>query len=464
MKRPFYLDRLAWWIARKVATAILISLLISIVVMQFAGVWTKPPLESTGLIEQTASLARVMDEVPPAERSRLADKLTFPTFETRWYANWDQLPASFRDKPILDDDSDVLAKMEKIIGRPRVRMLGSDSSDFDDRPATSSGQSASPHKYFLAIELSDHSWISFATDQRSWGVDRSVRILLTALSVLLASCFVAAVASRQLAQPIQRLARASEQFGSSSRAAPLQLDGPLEIREAAAAFNAMQERIQQLMESRTEMLMAISHDLRAPLTRMRLRGEFIEDEEQQQKLFRDVDEMRAMIEASLAFFRLHGQEEETTRFDLGELLHTVLDDFRDLGLSAEWAELPQHITCAGRPLALKRALTNLIDNAVKYGTSALVTLRHDRKRLVITIDDNGPGVPPGLIPQLFQPFFRGEPSRNRATGGFGLGLPSALSIIRAQGGTLTLDNRKPNGLRATVILPDGSGTAAMKAE
>lgn len=459
MKRPFYLDRLAWWIARKVATAILISLLISIVVMQFAGVWTKPPLESTGLIEQTASLARVMDEIPPAERPALASKLTFPTFETRWYPSWNQLPPSFRDKQILGDDNDILAKMAKIIGRRQIRVLGSGSEDADDPPATTSSKSTSAHRYFLAIELSDHSWISFGTDQRSWGIDRSARILLTALSVLLASCLVAAVASRQLARPIQRLAKASEQFGSSSRAAPLQLDGPLEIREAAAAFNAMQERIQQLMESRTEMLMAISHDLRAPLTRMRLRGEFIDDAEQQQKLFRDVDEMRAMIEASLAFFRLHGQEEEVTRFDLGELVHTVLDDFRDLGLSAEWAELPQHITCEGRPLALKRALTNLIENAVKYGTSALVTLRRERKQLVITIDDHGPGVPPGLIPQLFQPFFRGEPSRNRATGGYGLGLPSALSIIRAQGGTLSLDNRTPNGLRATVILPDGAATA-----
>jgi signal transduction histidine kinase len=279
-----------------------------------------------------------------------------------------------------------------------------------------------------------------------------MRVLLGVLFVLLSSVIIASVASHRLARPVQRFARAAEKFGSGQRAEPLKLVGPLEIREAAAAFNAMQERIQRLVDSRTEMLTAISHDLRAPLTRMRLRGEFVDDPEQQRKLFRDVDEMQAMVEASLAFFRLDGQEEEATRFELGELIQTVLDDFHDLGQPVQVAGL-QQLVYLGRPLALRRALTNLIDNAVKYGTTAAVTLSADDRQVLITIDDDGPGVSPALIPKLFQPFFRAEPSRNRATGGFGLGLASAQSIIRSHGGELRLSNRQPLGLRAAIVLP-----------
>lgn len=443
MKLPFSLDRLAWWIAWKVAMAIVASLAISAVLIQFAGTWAKPPLESSGLIEQIAGLARAMDAVPAQERPALARKLAFPTFETHWYARRGQLPSSVRDSVEEDNDDPRLAKMVQIIGRPDVRIHASDAAEVDDQT------SADPRGYLLAIELSDHSWVTFGTDRRSWGVSRNVRILLTALFI----CLVAGIAGHRLARPIQQLAKASEQFGSSSRAAPLQLDGPREIREAAAAFNAMQQRIQQLMDGRTAMLMAISHDLRAPLTRMRLRGEFIDDAEQQRKLFRDVDDMQAMIEASLTFFRLDRQDEESTRLDLAELLHTVIDDFRDQGLAVSWSEPPQRLVHEGRPLGLRRALTNLVDNAVKYGNSATVTLRREPRQVVIEIDDNGPGVPPAMIPKLFEPFFRGEPSRNRATGGFGLGLASALSIIRAHGGELTLANRDPHGLRATIALP-----------
>jgi len=242
-------------------------------------------------------------------------------------------------------------------------------------------------------------------------------------------------------------------FGSGSRAESLQLSGPREIRDAATAFNAMQERIQQLMDSHTEMLTAISHDLRAPLTRMRLRGEFVDEPEQQRKLFRDVDEMQAMIEASLTFFRQDGREEEVTRVDLIELLQSVLDDFSDMNFSVAMLDAPPKLIYHARPLALKRALVNLVDNAVRYGNSTIVTVNLLGEKVLITVDDNGPGVAPEMIPKLFVPFYRGEPSRNRATGGFGLGLASALSIIRSHRGELTLENRQPHGLRATVALP-----------
>lgn len=444
MKRHHFLDNMAWWFGLNVVAAILIVILMNMAFVRFAGVWGQPPAESAGLVEQAAGMARVMDLLPPASRASLADRLTTPALATHWYPRRELVPISARhDKDIHNAR---WAKITGMLHRPDAGIMAVDFSREAD------GHVSASNKYALAIELSDHSWIGFDTAQRSWGMSRSARTLLVGLFGLLSSSAVASVASRRLARPVLRLAKASDRFGSQSRAEPLELIGPLELREAAAAFNAMQERIERLVDSRTEMLTAISHDLRAPLTRLRLRGEFIEDAEQQHKLFNDVDEIQAMIEASLAFFRLDGQEEAMTRFEFGELIQTVLDDFRDLGQPVETAGLRQ-FAYLGRPLALKRALTNLVDNAVKYGNTATVTLSAQSRQLTITIDDAGAGVPPNLIPKLFQPFFRGEPSRNRATGGYGLGLPSALSIIRSHGGDLTLSNLEPHGLRAMIVLP-----------
>lgn len=450
MKRHHLFDSIAWWFALNVAGAIVIAMLMSAAFVQFAGVWAQPPLESTGLIQQVAGMARAMDQTPVSERQQLARRLTSPLFAAQWYPRRDLVPIpADRDKKEHDAR---WTKLTDMLDRPDASILTADPNDVSSR------STPAPAKYSIAIEMSDHSWVEFYTARRSWGIDRGPRILLTIVFVLLSGGIIASVASRRLARPVQRFADAAETFGAGSRAEPLPLTGPLEIREAAAAFNAMQERILQLMDSRTEMLTAISHDLRAPLTRMRMRGEFIEDAEQQRKLFRDIDEMRAMVEASLAFFRLDGQQEEMTRFELSELIHTVVDDFRDMGQPVESTSL-MPLVYLGRPLALKRVLTNLIDNAVKYGNRARVTLDVYGSRVIITIDDDGPGVPPSLLPKLYLPFFRIEASRNRATGGFGLGLPSARSIIRNHGGELTLENRQPHGLRAIVVLPNASANS-----
>ena len=444
MKRHNVFDSIAWWFALNVAGAIMIALLMSVAFVQFAGVWAQPPLESTGLIQEVAGMTRAMDQTPASERQQLAQRLVSPSFATHWYPHRELVAISHHHDTKEHDT--YWAELTRMLDRPDAAILASRPGELsnDGTPGADG--------YSIAIELSDHSWVQFNTLQRSWGIDRGPRILLTIAFVLLSGGIIASVASRRLAQPVQRFADAAETFGAGLRAEPLQLTGPLEIREAAAAFNAMQERIQQLMDSRTEMLTAISHDLRAPLTRMRLRGEFVEDAEQQRKLFRDVDEMQAMVEASLAFFRLDGQQEDMTRFELGELIHTVVDDFRDMDQPVDSTSVVP-LVYLGRPLALKRVLTNLIDNAVKYGNRARVALAVHEHEVIITIDDDGPGVPPNVLPKLFLPFFRIEASRNRATGGFGLGLPSARSIMRNHGGDLTLENRQPHGLRAIVMLP-----------
>jgi signal transduction histidine kinase len=251
---------------------------------------------------------------------------------------------------------------------------------------------------------------------------------------------------------LQRFAEGARRFGVDFRAPPIEPLGPHEIRQAILAFNAMQAQLQHFIRDRTQMLAAISHDLRAPLTRMRLRGEFIEDSEQQQRLFRDVDEMQAMINSALEFFRDDARLEPATQFDLAELLQTLLDDYRDQGVDIAFSG-PLRWVYFGRPLGLKRVITNLLDNAIKYGSEPGIELKPSAGQVRIKVLDRGPGIPDACLEQVFVPFFRMEGSRNKSTGGVGLGLSAARAIVLEHGGNLTLRNRSTGGLEALVVLP-----------
>jgi signal transduction histidine kinase len=234
-------------------------------------------------------------------------------------------------------------------------------------------------------------------------------------------------------------------------------DGPTEISIAAAAFNVMAARLRRLLADRNFMLVAIGHDLRTPITRLKLRAEYMDDEEQRRKMLVDLEELEAMVSATLAVGRDTSIDEPVAPLDLAELVRTVLDETADA--RPEATDLltfhgPDHLVVRARPFALKRALTNLISNAVNYGGCANVTLdERDSRQITLAIEDDGPGIPPGDIERLFQPFQRLETSRNRETGGIGLGLTIARNILRAHGGDVLLGNRAAGGARATVILP-----------
>jgi signal transduction histidine kinase len=206
------------------------------------------------------------------------------------------------------------------------------------------------------------------------------------------------------------------------------------------------------------MLAAISHDLRTPLTRVRLRGEYIEDPEQQQRLFRDVDDMQKMIDGALAFFRDDAAEEPMTVFDLPQVLLTIVNDYADQGVEVLYAG-PTHVSYNGRPLALKRAFTNVIENAVKYGSSPSIEFTHTDTALTIAIRDRGPGIPAEDLARVFRPYYRQDKSRNRTTGGVGLGLAVAQAIVHGHAGEIRLENRPGGGLEGRITLPLGSGSA-----
>ena len=214
----------------------------------------------------------------------------------------------------------------------------------------------------------------------------------------------------------------------------------------------MQARLRSLVENRTRMLAAISHDLRTPLTLLRLRAENVEDAPERDKMLASIAEMDSMIAATLEFARDDAMADSRRRTDLTALLASVVDDMADTGLPVAM-EVAQPIVCECQPAALKRALTNLIDNAVKYGKRARATIGTAPQAVEIIIDDDGSGIAKDELMRVFQPFYRVEGSRSRETGGVGLGLSIALFIVQAQGGQLTLSNRPEGGLRASITLP-----------
>lgn len=313
------------------------------------------------------------------------------------------------------------------------------------------------HRIVFGLLLPDNNWLEItmaAEPPRPW---HSPAFLLAFVLMTVAAAGLTVWAVRRLVVPVQTLAAAAEALGRDVNAPPLPETGPLEVAMAAAAFNTMAARIRRFVQDRTELLTAIGHDLRTPITRLKLRAEFVEDEEQRGKMLADLEELESMVSATLAFGRDARGTEPVTPLDLAELLRTLLDEAGDARPDAADRLVydgPPHMTVLARSLSLKRALANLVSNAVTYGGSARLQLMPPTAGLVtIMVEDDGPGIRPQDLDRVFEPFQRGEPSRNRETGGVGLGLPIARNIMRAHGGDVTLTNRSSGGACATVTLP-----------
>jgi len=259
--------------------------------------------------------------------------------------------------------------------------------------------------------------------------------------------FLSVLAVRYAARPLGLLAAAAQRLGRDMTAPPMPEDGPREVRAAAHAFNEMQTSLRRFVEDRTQMIAAISHDLRTPITRLKLRAEFVDDDEQRGKMLADLDEMEAMIHATLAFARDDAAIEPHAPVDVAAMLAGLAEDF-----GATYSG-PKGLMVHAGPIALKRAFANLLENAQAYAGGANVVLARDSAGIVVTIDDDGPGIPEAELERVFAPFYRVEGSRNRETGGTGLGLAVARSALRAHGGDIQLANRSGGGLRVTVTLP-----------
>ncbi len=258
---------------------------------------------------------------------------------------------------------------------------------------------------------------------------------------------------RRVTRPLRRLADAAEAFGRGEPGAPLEVQGPVEARRSVAAFNEMRGRIRRFVDDRMSLLAAISHDLRTPITALRLRAELIEETETREKMLETLEELQRMVEATLSFAREESAAEPTRRVDVAALIEALVADFVELGRPVSYRG-PESLIAELRPDALRRALRNLIDNALTYGAQAETALVRSEQGLEIRIDDAGPGIPAEQRERVFDPFHRLETSRSRETGGVGLGLSIARSIARGHGGDLTLQTAPGGGLRAVLSLPD----------
>lgn len=409
--------------------------------------------------ERIAALVNSFDQASPSDR-----QLLLRTMNTRWIRAriFDRKPALRRDVPagILDVTRLFERHLKTLLDRPfEIGILDRSPrgerppARLDQRDRNVFGRRKVPG-YRLAVVLSqpDGRWLVFHAPVRLARLEGSRRLMyliLAAASLVLA---VTVWAVHRVTRPLRQFAEAADRLGVDLRAPPMLEDGAREVRAATRAFNRMQDRLRRLIDDRTLMLAAISHDLRTVLTRLQLRAEFIDDATQREKAVADIGEMQTMLESTLSFARDDTIEETRTELDLSALIQSLCDDMADSGQTVKFEGLP-HLTYRCQPVALRRAIGNLIANAVKYGREATVGVRRDDDMVIIEVADLGPGIPEAIRERVFTPFFRAEESRNRETGGTGLGLSVARSIIRRHGGDIALLDRAGGGLLARVSLP-----------
>lgn len=260
------------------------------------------------------------------------------------------------------------------------------------------------------------------------------------------------LAVRLALRPLRQMTEAATAFGHDIRHPALDSTGPTEVQLAAQAFNAMQDQVRKAMAERTQILAAVTHDLKTPLTRMRLRLEACTDPLLREKFGADLDAMQGLVNEGLELARSIDASEKNARLDIGALLAAIADDAADAGQAVTYAG-PTGILADCRPNGLRRAIENLVDNALKYGNGAEIRLDETPEALHLRVLDRGPGIPDDKLDEVLHPFFRLEASRSRASGGTGLGLTIASNLVSAQGGTLTLRNRPEGGLEACIRLP-----------
>ncbi|MBC8792018.1 MAG: two-component sensor histidine kinase [Tagaea sp. CACIAM 22H2] len=350
------------------------------------------------------------------------------------------------------------------IGRPRgpgrpgpgpLRVLRAGALEPDTAPP----DDCRPTPYFsLVLREPEGTWLRIEPP-RQLMLGPGLSFLIGWLSMLLiASIAVAWLGFRRLVLPLTALAAAAERFGRGPdtpglpRPPALPRSGPREIVAISARFDAMRERISRFIAERAAMLAAIGHDLRTPLTRMRLRVERVADPELRAQLSRDIDELETLASETRDFSAIAQAHGSDDKVDLASLAQTIADAHADRGDEVVYHG-PRHASVRGRPDALRRAIENLVANALRYAGHATLRLADGDGELRLSIDDSGPGVPESELERVFEPFVRLEESRNRDTGGTGLGLAIARDLVRGHGGEIRLENRREGGLRATIVLP-----------
>lgn len=337
--------------------------------------------------------------------------------------------------------------------RARIAWIGwGDRADRASRDERSPAPARRLEMMFLSVQLENGQWLNARVMLPPRDPLLTARLVLSTVVLYFLVLGAALFAARRLSRPLRDLTRAAEQFGGRTVPETVQPRGPQDLRQAIEAFNAMNHRVVALLDEKDRMLGALGHDLRTPLASMRIRAETMEPEEERERLIASIEEMTATLEEILVFARSGRAREQARETDVAALAAAVCDDYADMGHDVE-AMPADRLVLPVQPNLLRRAVRNLIDNAIKYAGSARVELRHTPGSIEITVLDNGPGLPPEELKRVLEPFYRVDSSRNRETGGTGLGLAIAKAVAESHGGSLHLANRQEGGLAATLRLP-----------
>lgn len=305
----------------------------------------------------------------------------------------------------------------------------------------------------ISAQQADGQWVSIASAVRERTPLLVRTLLFQTFTIYLLMLIPLILLGRYISRPLKSLTARAQSFQPGTTEA-LEEQGPPDTRELIRAFNDMSGRVTRMIEEKDVMLGAIGHDLRTPLAALRVRVESVEDEAERERMVAGIEDMNSMLEDILSLARLGRSTEQSDPVDIRSLIETVVDEFTDLGQDVRYQRGDKQIATV-RETLVRRALRNLIGNATLYGKAADISVEKSGSSLLIHVDDDGPGIPEEKISAMFEPFLRGDASRNRATGGSGLGLTLARAIARDHGGDIILKNRENGGLRATLILPVG---------
>lgn len=416
---------------------LLVEFAVSTVLYERASQFSVRDDEARRLAEHLVIARRLVGEVPALRRPAMAEELTTDRYFVRWAQDLPPLPIGSATPDRVENQ---VLTWEPTLAKTGLRLTLIDPGD----RSVIAG----------ALRLDDGSWLYFRTLEpiRSSGFpfQRVLSTLLPALVLMLMGVLLI----RQTLLPIRTLTRAVERLGPSLERGvpPVAVDGTGEVRHLIQAFNSMQARIARLIDERTRALAAVGHDLRTPLARLRLRGDAIDDRTLRDEIGSDIDGMEAMITSLLAFLGGEGEPEQPRRIDLAVLCASVVDDAVDHGHAVTYAG-PAHLETVLRASGFRRAIVNLVDNAVRYGQQVVVTLDGSGRGIELCVEDDGPGIPADALALVREPFVRLDDARRRDTSGFGLGLSIVAQAVAAEGGQLDLSNRPEGGLCARITLP-----------
>lgn len=382
------------------------------------------------LAEHLVISRKLMKEAPRAERRAMAVQLTTGRYEVHWTASLPAPPLA----PDLDKMRRQILAWEPSLAQSNLRL-----------------RLASPGRHSEingGLQLPDGSWLYFGMHHAVGKWEFTLGRMGLALIPVLALLFAGGLLIRRTLAPLRELAHATEHIGLQNRV-EVQEAGTEDIRHLIRAFNVMQERIHRLIAERTETLAAVGHDLRTPLARLQLRLEELDERGPRIAMSEDIGEMTAMIDSLLAFLGGERDPEARVHTDLAVMLATIIDNFQDQGRDAEY-DGPDHLDAVIRSMSIRRAVSNLVENALHYGTRARLLLARERDEVVIRVEDDGPGIPEQRLADALKPFTRLDAARQRNTRGLGLGLAIVDRAVKQEGGKLLLTNRTEGGLRAEI--------------